>query len=187
MAGAEDVVVVVVVEGAAASPSHAVVSTMKLPFLSWHLLQFNRQSISATSTPQLPANRLLSPTRPFSLTRHESLHSAISPSKQPLHRPAPRDTVAPLRGLNFTAVLHHFQQFAGTQVNRLASLRLSLLSIDIDLDLRRQLRRRKAVAGRRHCGISRGGFHFKSGAARCPKPQQGAGCSVRLKRPVLTR
>lgn len=56
--------------------------------------------------------------------------------------------------LNLTAILHQLQQLARTQINSPPSLCLSLLSIDVALDLQRQLRRRKGVARRRHCGIS---------------------------------
>lgn len=56
--------------------------------------------------------------------------------------------------LNLATILHQLQQLARTQINGLSSIRLAFLSIHIALDFQRQLRRRKGLARRRHCGSS---------------------------------
>lgn len=72
------------------------------------------------------------------------------PSEPSLHRIAQHRAVTLLRMLDFAVVLHQTQQCARVQVDILASFDLAFLALDIDLDLQRQVGRRKAVARRSH-------------------------------------
>lgn len=181
--------VVVVVVVAACAPSQAVVSTMKLPFLSWHLHQ--------VPTPKRQRNSHFLNKCIHTLQVDESEDTRIClPSEPSLHRPTSDDTVALVWVVDHTSVLHQVQQFARAQIDRLAPFCLTFLAFKIELDLHRQLRGRETVTRRCHCVL--GGFQLNQSlrrlalelgplATKCPRLQQGDVSSVRLKKRALMR
>lgn len=140
--------------------SQAVVSTMKLPFLSWHLRRPSTKPVSqifaSTPTPT-HIDRLGAPSDSDTqiASAHNQLGRTHAPSEPPLHGPASYGALALSRVLDLAVVLHQVQQLARAQVDSLASGRLAFLAIGVDLDLHRQLRRGETVARRCHSGSTR--------------------------------